>query len=353
MINEAIKRAIPDFFVSGNKKITTLEEWSEKREELKELFLKTEYGKRPPMLTPEITTEEQGVNFANKASWESVFFKFKNEKGEHTVRTELILPKSEAPVPVFLYISFSPDVPNKYLPMEEILDNGFGVFTFYYENVTTDNGDFENGLCALFDRENEDFGKITIWSYMASICMDYLCTRHEVDTKNVAVVGHSRLGKTALLTSALDERFVLTCSNESGCCGVAVSRGKTDKNESIRDIIRVFPFWFVRDFAKYVDNEDQLPFDQHMLLALVAPRYAMVGGAIEDVWADNEGQLLSCQLASYAWSLYGKKGFVEGKNDEHLDGEACFHLRGGSHFMSRYDWNVYMRKFKMILEGQK
>ena len=306
---------------------------------------------------PEIKVETQGVNFAGKAKWESVDFTFNNNGKAHTVRTELILPKSEKPSPVFLYISFSPDIPNKYLPVEEIIDNGFGIFTFYYENVTHDNNDFTDGMCALFDERDENsFGKISLWSYMASICMDYLCTREEVDSKNVAVVGHSRLGKTALLTSALDERFILTCSNESGCCGAAISRGKVKENESLEDITRVFPGWFCRSFSKYVNAPQELPFDQHMLLALIAPRYLMVGGALEDVWADNIGQLLSCYLASYAWRLYGKNGLIMpqkaplGEICELTEGEVCFHMREGSHFMSRSDWAVYMKKFKEIIE---
>ena len=97
-----------------------------------------------------------------------------------------------------------------------------------------------------------------------------------------------------------------------------------------------------------------LPFDQHMLLSLVAPRPVMIGGAIDDVWADNEGQMLSCYLASPIWKLYGKDGFISENRlprlgDHFLEGDVCFHLRQGEHFLSRYDWNVYMKKFKEIL----
>ena len=343
-------RNIPNFFKKDGT-LMSLDAWQAHKDELLELFLDEEYGHLPKRLTPSVTTEAQGVDFAGKARWESVFFTFENEGKSHTVRTELILPKNKTDIPVFLYISFSPDVPNKYLPMEEIIDNGFGVMTFYYQNVTTDDGDYSNGLYGLFSDNGKrcEFGKISLWAYMASACMDYLEARSEVDSGSVAVAGHSRLGKTAILTSALDNRFILTCSNNSGCCGAAISRKKTDKNESIEDITRVFPWWFSEKFLKYVSNEDALPFDQHMLLALIAPRYLMVGGALEDVWADNEGQLLSCRLASYAWTLYGKNGFVDNGTDTCIDGEVCFHIREGTHFMSRYDWNVYMKKFKQIL----
>ncbi len=347
-------RNIPDFFIKNGKRID-LDAWETYKEEVKELFLTEEYGHLPEKLVPSVETEEQGVDFAGKGKWESVFFTFENNGKKHTVRTELILPKNKTDVPLFLYISFSPDVPNKYLPMEEILDNGFGVMTFYYENVTTDNGDFSNGLYGLFSNDGQrcEFGKISLWSYMASICMDYLETRKEVNSKCVAVAGHSRLGKTAILTSALDDRFILTCSNNSGCCGSAISRGKTEKNETIEAITRVFPWWFSEKFLKYVSNENALPFDQHLLMSLIAPRYLMIGTALEDVWADNEGQLLSCKLASYVWTLYGKRGFVDSESNTSIDGEVCYHLRDGTHFMSRYDWNVYMKKFKAIIEERK
>ncbi|MBE6674526.1 MAG: hypothetical protein E7596_05420 [Ruminococcaceae bacterium] len=333
-------RKIPDFFAVNQKKVKNLEDWENIRPIIKEQLLKEEYGFLPEKLTPKITTEKQWVDFAGKAEWESVFFTFEKGGKTHTVRTELVLPKGKTNVPVFLSLNFQREVPNKYLPMEEIIDTGFGVFAFCYENVTEDNGDFENGLCALFERESADaFGKISIWAYFASICMDYLCTRAEVDRDNVAIIGHSRLGKTALLCSALDGRFKLTCSNDSGCCGAAISRGKCKENETFEDIVRVFPFWFCKDFAKYVNNESALPFDQHMLLALIAPRYLIIGGAREDVWADNEGQQLSCQLAGKAWGFYG----------EDPSKMVKYYEREGTHFLSRADWNIYMSYFKEIL----
>ncbi len=348
MINkELLKRNIPHFFEG----IDTKEKWEAKKYEIRDLFLKEEYGFLPEKIQPTISVEKREINFAGKADWESIFFTFEKNGKSHTVRTELILPKNKDNVPVFLFLDFEAKVPSKYLPVEEILDGGFGMLAFCYKDVTTDDGDFTNGLCGLFEECN--FGKISMWAYMAIACMDYLETRSEVG--KAAIIGHSRLGKTALLTSALDNRFCLTCVNESGCSGAALSRGKTEENESIKKITEVFPFWFTKEYFKYIDNEDALPFDQHMLLALVAPRCVMIGGAILDVWADNEGQFLSCYLASHIWKLYGKNGLIcQNKlpdvNEMYLDGDICFHLRDGEHFLSRYDWNVYMTKFKKINE---
>ena len=355
--SELLRRNVPDFFIADNKKITSLGEWEKHRTKLKSLFLSEEYGHLPPKLTPKIETTDGELNFADKVTWETIGFTFENEGKSHTVKADLLLPRDKTGVPVFISIGFKKEVPNKYLPLEEIIDNGFGVFHFYYENVTSDDGDFENGLAGLFTGAGKEFGKISLWSYFASFMMDYLETRIEVDKNNVAIIGHSRLGKTALLTSALDERFVLTCVNESGCCGASLSRGKVEENETIVKITDTFPFWFKESYLQYRDNEDALPFDQHMLLALVAPRNVVVGGAFKDVWADNEGQMLSAYLASYAWELYGKDGLICGDalpkvGDKFLDGNVGFYLRDGSHFLSRDDWHVYMTKFKEILNKQ-
>lgn len=344
MVNELLKRNIPDFFVNGDKKISTLSEWEAYRQPLKELFLREEYGFLPEKIEPSIRVEDEYINFAGKAKWEKVYFTFERNGKSHTVKANLILPKDKENVPVFLAVDFHDVIPNKYLPMEEIIDTGFGVFDFCYKDVTSDDGDFTNGLCALFEKDGKcEFGKISLWAYFASICMDYLCTRKEVDRDNVAIIGHSRLGKTALLCSALDERFKLTCVNNSGCCGASVSRGKTAENETLAKITEVFSFWFCDNFFKYVNNEDKLPFDQHMLLSLVAPRYAVIGAAKEDVWADNNGQHLSCALAVKAWEMY-KKGSANKK--------LYYYERLGTHFLSRTDWIIYMESFKEILKNE-
>ena len=341
---DIMKRNVPDFFANKGRKITTLQAWEDYRQELKQLFLKEEYGFLPEKIVPTVRIEPEWVDFAGKAVWEKVYFTFEKDGKSHTVKADLILPKNARNVPVFLSLNFQKEVPNKYLPAEEIIDTGFGIFAFCYENVTSDNGDFTNGLCGLFEKEGKcEFGKISIWAYFASACMDYLLTREEVDKDNIAIIGHSRLGKTTLLCSALDERFKLTCVNNSGCCGAAISRGKTDKNETIEKITEVFPFWFCDSFKQYVNNEDALPFDQHMLLALVAPRYVIVGGAEDDVWADNEGQHLACALATKAWELY-EKGSANKK--------ISYYERKGSHFLSRTDWIVYMESFKRVIKNE-
>ena len=346
---------MPDFFGAS---LSSREAWEKKRNEIKSLILDEEYGSFDLPTAPTVSVERQGINFAGKADWDRVSFRFSDGKKTHTVETELILHK-ESPLdrPIFIYIDFSKETPSKYLPVEEILDSGCGIFKVFYQDVTTDNGDFENGLCSLLAGGGERYGKIAVWSYFLRIMADYLKSIGHTGT--LAVAGHSRLGKTALLTAAYDERFSLACVNNSGCCGASPSRFKASGEETVKDIVGTFPFWFVKKFHSYVDNEDALPFDQHMLLALIAPRCALIGCAELDFWADNDGAYNSCLLANGAWGVYGKNGILpcpasyeelikDNKYPTLIGGELGYFIRGGTHFFSRYDWQKYIEKIKEI-----
>ena len=358
MINaELKKRNLPDtFYVPNEKIIKDKESWENfARPYWKELLLREEYGRLPPVIVPEIITRTNSVDFAGKATWEKISFSFKRNEKQHIVLTQLIYPKNKKDNPFFICLNFYSDIPNRYLPIEEIIDNGFGVFNVCYQDITSDNGDFDDGLAGLFSdeqRTGDSAGKIAYWSYFASCMMDYLQTRKEANKNLIGIAGHSRLGKTALLTGALDERFAFVCSNNSGCSGSALSRGRCDGGESIADIYKRFPYWFCPNYAKYVENEQELPFDQHCLLALIAPRVVCIGTAVEDVWADNDNQFLSCVATSKVWQLYKKKGFVSPNRlpvcgDIFTEGEINFHLRAGKHFFSRTDWLIYINALKL------
>ena len=349
---ELEKRNLPDLLQMPNGQIIkTKEEWENiARPYWKTILLQEEYGQIPSFVSPKIERKVNPIDFAGKATWETVSFTFNKNGKMHIVPTQLIYPKNKKNSPFFIYLNFRPDIPDRYLPVEEIIDNGFGIFTVCYNDITKDNEDFTDGLAGLFqdgERTGDDTGKIVYWSYMASRMMDYLQTREEADKNAIGVAGHSRLGKTALLTGALDERFAFVCSNDSGCSGAALSREVCKGGESIRAIVERFPFWFCPNYFKYIDNADKLPFDQHCLTALIAPRCVYIGGAIEDVWADNNNQFLNCVACSPVWELYGKTGFItENKmpvcGDVYTDGEVGFHLRAGKHYHSRTDWLIYM-----------
>lgn len=184
-------------------------------------------------------------------------------------------------------------------------------------------------------------------SYMAQRIMDFLQTKPNlIDLKNIAVMGHSRLGKTALLTAAFDERFAFSCVNCSGCCGAAISRGKG--GETVKAITERFPFWFCDSFQKYADNEYNMPFDQHFLMSLVTPRKLCIGTAEQDFWADSDYQRLACMASNEVYHLYQKKGYI-GEDTPvkaetyNTEGRLAFFNRTGEHFMSIRDWRVYMK----------
>ena len=356
LAKELEKRNLPDLLTSeSGEKVSTVERWeSELRPYWKNVLLEHCYGKTPPLVEPEIETKRNLIDFAGKAVWETVSFTFTVNGKQHTVPTQLIAPVGAKNVPFFIYLNFRPDIPDRYLPVEEIIDNGFGIFSVCYEDVTSDNVDFTTGLAGLFESETRALhgtGKIRYWAYMASRMMDYLLTRDEADKTAIGVAGHSRLGKTALLTAALDERFAFVCSNDSGCSGAALTRGRCEGGEPVEVICRKFPHWFAPIYQTYVGRENEMPFDQHALLALIAPRKVFIGGAIEDVWADNDNQFLSCVAASNIWELYGKVGMISPDRlpvvgDVWTDGGVGFHLRAGKHYHSRTDWLIYMDAVK-------
>lgn len=252
------------------------------------------------------------------------------------------LPKVEHKVPFFIHINFRPDVPDRYQPTEELVDNGYAVLSFNYKDVSNDNDDFTDGLAGiLFEsgvRGPSDSGKIAMWAWAAQRVMDYAQTLDCLDLARGIVCGHSRLGKTALLTAATDERFYCAHSNDSGCSGASLSRGKT--GETIEKICNRFPYWFCENYKKYMGHEDQLPLDQHYLVASIAPRKVYITSAIEDRWADPDSEYLTCWAAGDA---FGEKGFVAPYRlpevgDRFHEGTIGYALRSGAHYYSRKDW---------------
>ncbi len=251
---------------------------------------------------------------------------------------------------VIVHANFRSDVPDKYLPVEEIIDRGFAVAQFCYDDVTMDNHDFTHGMAkALYPDGKREYptapGKIRMWAWAASRVLDYLEALDFVDKDNFAVVGHSRLGKTALVAGAFDERFKFVHSNDSGCGGGAIFRDK--KGERVVNMEPKLEHWFCPSFEQYADNEHAMPFDQHWLVGAIAPRYVEIGTAIEDEWADPESEFLTCVMASDAYEKMGLDGFIHNGKfpelGEHLkNGHISFYVREGKHAFSRYDWNKFI-----------
>lgn len=320
-------------------------------EEMLEILQREEYGFMPS--APESIRFEKkqlrndNVFAGNGRLWEITITVTLGGK-EFSFPVSLMIPEGEGPFPFFVNLNFEGRVPNYYYPAEEILDNGFAAFNLFYKDVTSDDGDFTNGLAGLLypdgKRKPTDCGKILMWAWAASRCLDYAETEPRLDMTKAAVCGHSRLGKTALTAGAFDHRFRFVHSNCSGCGGASVARDNT--GETVRDIHRNFPYWFCENYSKYIDNEYAMPFDQHYLIASVFPNFVSVGSASYDDWADPTGEQLSCFAASPIYEKAGMGGFICDKKaeigDKFFDGNIGYFLRKGAHFFSRGDWQKIM-----------
>ena len=342
------ERQLPQILkMNDGTPVRDIDGWRRRRAEIIEILSREEYGFTPA--APERTegcVERADPAFAGKAVQSVVRISFDTPGGRFSFPITLLVPVGSRRAPVFLSIAFRPDVPDRYLPAEEIIDHGFAAAVLYYKDITADSGECD-GLAAMYPRdEKTGWGKIGMWAFAASRVMDYLETREDVDPARVCVTGHSRLGKTALWCAAQDERFAMAISNDSGSSGAAISRGKV--GEDVRAITDRFPYWFCGNYARWAGREQEMPFDQHMLLALIAPRMLYVSSAEEDEWADPVSEFLCCAAAEEVWRVHGEEGLVcanalPAVGEALVKGSVCYHLRAGTHFYSRTDWLYHMQ----------
>lgn len=342
---------VPDILSPFGTKITSKEDFEQIKPKIQKLLCEKEYGYIPPA-PKNFSVEVLDVN-KNFAAGKAPYTKYKLtaelDGGEASFVFYSVIPKnSSGKLSTFIHINFSDLIPHQYQPTEEIIDRNYAVFTVNYQDVTSDDDDFQNG-CAKILCKNRSHphapGKIAIWAWAVMRIIDYVETLNFFNPEALAVIGHSRLGKTTLLAAAFDERIKFACVNNSGASGDALSRGK--RGEDIEAITKRFPYWFCPTYKEYANRENELPFDQHFLLSLVAPRYLVIGTAMEDIWADPTNEFLALTLTDDVYKLYGKKGLV---HDEDMplgafklqEGDCSFHLREGLHYLSRYDWNLYM-----------
>lgn len=234
-------------------------------------------------------------------------------------------------------------------PAEQVIEAGYGISGFDVINIAPDNKtDFTNGVLQLYPEQmkmDNGMAALGAWGWGASRAIDYFEKDKSVDSKKIISVGHSRGGKASLWFGAQDKRVAIAISNESGNSGAALAR--RDFGETVARIVEHFPYWFCANYRQYASNEDKLPVDQHMLLALMAPRAVYVASAAEDLWADPKGQYLALVESQPAFHLYGiKTNLPENMppiNKQIIQPHMGFHNREGKHNMTPYDWQQFIK----------
>ncbi|RRB06825.1 glucuronyl esterase domain-containing protein [Larkinella rosea] len=234
-------------------------------------------------------------------------------------------------------------------PVDSILSRGYALVTAYREDIASDNpkSGFTTGVHPLypeFQNRSDNFGTVAAWAWGLSRIMDYLQTDSAIDSKRVAVFGWSRLGKAALWAGATDPRFAMVISNESGAGGAKLfHRGV---GENIRRLNTVFPHWFCGNFRKYMDQDTLLPFDQHELLSLIAPRPVYVASAENDAGSDPAGEFASAKAADAIYRFLGTTGLsatAQPPLNQSVQGQIGYHIRPGGHDVLGYDWAQFLR----------
>jgi hypothetical protein len=376
---------LPDPLTFNNgSPVRTASDWTKRRRaEVLELFATNVYGhspSAPKKLSYEIFDTDTNA-LGGKAIRKQVTIYFSSRKDGPKEEVLLYLPRaSRRPVPAFLFLSFSGNqaaandpaiklgtvwnprtrqkepAPERSRGLaaavtEGIIARGYAFATVCYTDIEPDfNGGFVSGIRPLFFKPGQtepaadEWGAIGAWSYGLSRILDYLERDKDIDAKRVAIVGHSRLGKTALWAGAMDERFAMVISSCSGEGGASLSR--RDYGERIRNLAEVFPYWFAENYKKFADHEDQLPVDMHELIALIAPRPVYVTGGETDRWADPKGEFLACVGAGPVYRLLNKTGLETDQMpalDQPIMNTIAYHIHTGGHAITPFDWEQFLK----------
>lgn len=354
-------QTIPKLLTSiSGVEIKTKEQWEKfRRDECMELLSTYVYGKAPVGKPDDLTFTTK----INNDNLDGLIFK------DVTIFTrgfsftlKVYHPKSDKPLPTFLYYMHMKEQNNFfnektaetiYAPIKDICNKGYAFIIMQFTSIYVDdlnNTHYDTSLFKPFSptrekRADDEWGSIALWSWASSRVMDYIESEDTYDKNNVAVVGHSRGGKTALWTGATDPRFSFVVSNSSGCMGAAILR--TKKGEHI-DFITKHTDWFCKKLDKYCEDEEMLPVDQHMLLACIAPRLLYIESNSLDEWADPEAERKGALLASEVYKLYDMEGVIlpDDNNIEcgkaYHDGHIGYHMSEGEHKIRAHDWEKFI-----------
>ena len=346
---------------NGGKKITSPKQWEkERRPEILRLFQENIYGQMPGRYDSIRYTITRTDNTAmeGRALLQQIRIDVYNKGKRLPIELVLFTPaNAKKPVPCFVLINnrgkenTDPlrEAKSEFWPAEMVIENGYAVAAFHVSDAAPDDKvKYKEGMLQLYPEQIDQPNgtrAIGAWAWAASRVLDYLQTNTSIDSKQVAVVGHSRGGKASLWAAACDQRFAMCISNCSGNSGLALSR--RNYGETVTRINTSFPHWFNENYKKFNDNESALPVDQHMLVALVAPRPLYATNASKDLWADPVGTFLSLKHAEEVYKLYGLPSALPAAppaiEQPITSGPLGYHNREGEHNMTVYDWQQFIR----------
>lgn len=352
---------LPDVLkTSANTDVKDKTTWEKvRRPEILRLFEDNIYGQMPKMYSSiKYSVTNENANAMNgKAKLKEVLIEVFNNNKSVKINLVLFVPNTvKKPVPAFLLINnrgkenTDPTrAKSDFWPAEMVIDSGYAIAAIHVSDLAPDDtAKYVNGVLQLYPEQltaDNGMKAIGAWAWGASRVMDYFENDKDIDAKRVAIVGHSRGGKASLWAAAEDQRFAICISNCSGNTGVALARRQF--GERINRINTSFPHWFNNNYKKYNNNENVLPVDQHMLVALVAPRPMYATNASKDLWADPTGTFLSLKNAERVYQIYDLKSNLPANppaiNQPIILSPLAYHNREGEHNLTAYDWNNFIK----------
>jgi hypothetical protein len=311
-----VKELADPFKFNDGSRVKSPADWGKRRDEIKGLLAENEYGHLPP------APEEMEVNVGeptpfgeNGAKELPVELTLRQDDRELVLNLRVVLPAGSDKVPVLIQPTFinrrnrpvNQEFANRFPdPAQQVVDRGYAYAEFLATEVAADNKEQarNGGIYELFGKDI-DCGGLMAWAWGFHRVIDALEEIERIDTDKVVITGHSRYGKAALVAGAFDDRIAVTAPSHSGCGGAAPYRFIYGKSEQLHNVVGAFPYWFQPKFNEFVDHVDQLPVDQHLLLAAVAPRALLSTEGTEDYWINPEGSQLTYLAAKEVYKLLG------------------------------------------------